>query len=224
MSFGLSRGKTLDVGDVGINQHTLPLPEEGRIDPRHWFAERSYPFHIEIGSGKGTFLIQEGTIHQETNYLGFEWAQEFYRYAADRIRRHHATNIKIMNGDATEFLKHWCVSSVADVIHLYFSDPWPKKRHHKRRVIQDATLTEFHRVLKDGGLVHVVTDHESLWEWDLEHFERNNHLFEMQPFTPVASADEHELVGSNFERKYKKEGRPFYATTLHRIDACTDKE
>ena len=224
MSFGISRGKTLDVGDVGINQHTLPSPEEGRIDPRHWFVEFGYPLHIEIGSGKGTFLIQEGTIHQETNYLGFEWAQEFYRYAADRIRRHHATNIKIMNGDATEFLKHWCVSSVADVIHLYFSDPWPKKRHHKRRVIQDATLTEFHRVLKDGGLVHVVTDHESLWEWDLEHFERNNHLFEMQPFTPVASADEHELVGSNFERKYKKEGRPFYATTLHRIDACTDKE
>ena len=224
MSFGISRGKTLDVGDVGINQHTLPSPEEGRIDPRHWFVECGYPLHIEIGSGKGTFLIQEGTIHQETNYLGFEWAQEFYRYAADRIRRHHSTNIKIMNGDATEFLQHWCVSSVVDVIHLYFSDPWPKKRHHKRRVIQDATLTEFHRVLKNGGLVHIVTDHELLWKWDLEHFERNNHLFEMQPFKPVESADEHELVGSNFERKYKQEGRSFYATTLHRIDACTDKE
>lgn len=129
-----------------------------------------------------------------------------------------------MNGDATEFLKHWCVSSIVDVIHLYFSDPWPKKRHHKRRVIQDATLSEFHRVLKEGGRVHIVTDHESLWQWDVEHFERNNHLFEMKPFTPVSSADEHELVGSNFERKYKKEGRPFYATTLHRSDACTDKE
>ena len=126
----------------------------------------------------------------------------FWRYAADRTRRRGMQNVRMLHADAVEFIRQRVVNESIHTFHLYFSDPWPKKRHHKRRVIQDATLTEFHRILKNGGLVHIVTDHESLWKWDLEHFERNNHLFEMQPFAPVESADKHELVGSNFERKY----------------------
>jgi len=108
MSFGLSRGKTLDVGDVGIDMRTLPTFEEGRIDPRSWFANTDAPLEIEIGSGKGTFLLQESQQRVEPNYLGFEWAAEFYRYAADRIRRNHSTNVKMVHGDATEFLRYWC--------------------------------------------------------------------------------------------------------------------
>ncbi|MDE1037864.1 MAG: hypothetical protein OR996_03360, partial [Phycisphaerales bacterium] len=92
MSFGLSRGKTLDVGDVGIDMRALPSFEEGRIDPRSWFANTDAPLEIEIGSGKGTFLLQESQQRVEPNYLGFEWAAEFYRYAADRLRRNHIQN------------------------------------------------------------------------------------------------------------------------------------
>ena len=134
MSFGLARGKALDVGGVGIEMRTLPSPDDGLIDPRSWFEDPSKPLEIEIGSGKGTFLLQEAKQRSEVNYLGFEWAGEFYRYAADRIRRNHLNNAKVVYGDATEFLKFWCKEQIADVIHLYFSDPWPKKRHHKRRV------------------------------------------------------------------------------------------
>ena len=173
MSFGLSHGKTLDVGNVGIEMRSLPPCEEGLIDPRKWFMDSSAPFEIEIGSGKGTFLIQEATQRPEPNYLGFEWASEFYRYAADRIRRNHLANVKMMLGDATEFLRFWCAEKVVDVIHLYFSDPWPKTRHHKRRVIQDTTLETFHRVLKQGGMIHVMTDHDDLWQWCEEHFQRH---------------------------------------------------
>jgi len=218
MSFGLSRGKTLDVGNVGIDLRSLPPCEDGRIDPRNWFKDGSSPLEIEIGSGKGTFLIQESQLRKEPNYLGFEWASEFYRYAADRIRRHHLSNVKMMHGDATEFLRFWCEDHVADVIHLYFSDPWPKTRHHKRRVIQDSTLEHFHRVLKLGGVVHVVTDHDDLWEWCEEHFQKHTNLFTQQPFNSTSSADDGELVGTNFERKYRREGRPFHSTTLVRVD------
>ncbi len=217
MSFGLARGKSLDVGSVGIEMRSLPSPDEGLIDPRSWFDNPSKPLEIEIGSGKGTFLLQEAIQRQDVNYLGFEWAGEFYRYAADRIRRNHLNNVKVIYGDATEFLKFWCEEQVAHVIHLYFSDPWPKKRHHKRRVVQDDSLRSFHRVLSKEGEVRIVTDHDELWQWHEEHFERNTALFTQQKFGTVASADEGELVGSNFERKYRKEGRPFYAATLVRI-------
>lgn len=223
MSFGLARGKTLDVGEIGIEMRSLPSFEDGRIDPRNWFHDSGPPLEIEIGSGKGTFLLQESQRRPEPNYLGFEWASEFYRYAADRVRRNHLPNVRLMFGDATEFLRFWCDDNVADVIHLYFSDPWPKKHHHKRRVIQDTTIETFHRVLKPGGMVHVVTDHDELWQWCEEHFQRNKHLFSKHDFGAAQSAGVGELVGTNFERKYRREGRPFHSTTLKRVDTCTKK-
>jgi tRNA (guanine-N7-)-methyltransferase len=217
MSFGLSRGKQFDVGNIGIQMRSLPPSTEGHIDPRNWFDQFEYPFEIEIGSGKGTFLLQEAKNRTGVNYLGFEWASEFYNYAADRLRRNHISNVRLVHGDATEFLEYWCERGIADAIHLYFSDPWPKKRHHKRRVIQDHTLATFHRVLKDEGILHVVTDHDDLWSWCEEHFSRNKSLFRRTEFSPADSASKGELVGTNFERKYKREGRPFHSATLIRV-------
>ena len=218
MSFGLARGKTLDTGDVGIDMSALPSYENGLIDPSDWFTDPSRPLEIEIGSGKGTFLLQEAQKRADPNYVGFEWAAEFYRYASDRIRRNYLLNVKVVYGDATEFLRYWCKDNVANVIHLYFSDPWPKKRHHKRRVIQQRTLETFHRVLKKNGIIHVVTDHTELWDWCLDHIDLNSHLFTTKEFSSVESAKDGELVGTNFERKYKREGRPFHAVTLVRED------
>ena len=101
-------------------------------------------------------------------------------------------------------------------MHLYFSDPWPKKRHHKRRVIQDQTLADLHRVIAHGGELRLVTDHDELWAWYEDHARRHGHLFERQPFDHVESAGAGEIVGSNFERKYRPENRPFHAMTLAR--------
>ena len=214
MSFGLSRGKTLDVGEVGIDMRSLPPSDEGRIDPLEWFIEELHPIEIEIGSGKGTFLLQQSELQPKTNFLGFEWAAEFYRYGADRIRRNGRKNVRIVYGDATEFLKYSCKDNVAEVIHLYFSDPWPKKRHHKRRVIQDETLQTFHRILKPDGELRIVTDHEELWKWCEAHIDRHSDMFKRKPFDTVDSASEGELTGSNFERKYRRDGRPFHSVTL----------
>ncbi len=118
--------------------------------------------------------------------------------------------------DATEFVKWWMPDACVRVLHLYFSDPWPKSRHHKRRVVQDATLEQFHRVLVPHGDLRLVTDHNDLWVWYEEHAARNAHLFERVAFERPASAGEGEVVGTNFERKYKREGRPFHAMTLRK--------
>jgi tRNA (guanine-N7-)-methyltransferase len=150
------------------------------------------------------------------NYLGFEWAGEFFRFAADRMRRHQLTKVKIVHDDATEFIRFRCADSVAAVIHLYFSDPWPKNRHHKRRVVQDRMLEEFHRVLQPGGEIRLVTDHEDLWAWYEDHAARHRHLFDRREFAAPESAGEGEIVGTNFERKYREDGRPFFAMTLVR--------
>lgn len=220
MSFGLSRGRELNTEGFGIEAVDLPPPERGRIDPRGWFEHSGRRFEIEIGSGKGTFLVQQAPLQPDVNYLGIEWAGEFYRYAADRMRRRHLTNVRMLHADATEFLRYWCESGVAAVIHLYFSDPWPKKKHHKRRVVQDHTLPVFHRVLQPGGELRLVTDHDDLWAWYEDHAARHAHLFERVAFDRPGSAGAHEVVGTNFERKFREEGRAFHAMTLIRLDAA----
>lgn len=218
MSFGLSRGRELITEGFGIEQADLLPYEEGRIDPRTWFDHPEQRFEIEIGSGKGTFLTQQAPLKPNVNFLGIEWAGEFYRYAADRTRRHHLSNVRVLRADATEFLRFWCADKVAAVIHVYFSDPWPKKRHHKRRVVQDHTLEEFHRVLQPGGELRLVTDHDDLWAWYEDHAARHVELFERVAFDRPESAGESEIVGTNFERKFREEGRSFFAMTLVKRD------
>jgi tRNA (guanine-N7-)-methyltransferase len=228
MSFGLGRGRALLPGDVGIEMKSLaPLPDAPSVeaaramlgfDPRQWFTQPTRRFEIEIGSGKGTFLLQQAELEPETNFLGMEWAGEFWAYAADRIRRRGLANVKLLHGDATEFVRTRVPDGIVSVIHLYFSDPWPKTRHHKRRVVQDHTLREFHRVLAPKGELRIVTDHNELWAWDLEHAARARDLFEQCAFEKPASAGADEVVGTNFERKFRREGRPFHAMTLVRRD------
>ena len=185
MSFGLGHGRALDDarGVVGISEEELgPLPDDvltnpaaGRVDPRAWFAEAGRRFELEIGSGKGTFLVQQAELEPATNFLGIEWAGEFYQYAADRIRQRRESgshaNVRMLHDDATEFLRWRCTDGICRVIHLYFSDPWPKSRHHKKRVIQHRFLADAWRVLEPGGELRVVTDHADLWAWELAHFE-----------------------------------------------------
>lgn len=239
MSFGLSRGRELDVSGVGITAASLPtLPDTvvsdraaGWLDPRGWFDDPARPFEIEIGSGKGTFLVQQAELQPGTNFLGIEWAKEFFAYAADRVRRRALTNVRLLHADATEFLRWRTPDGIARVIHLYFSDPWPKTRHHRRRVVQDRFLAEAHRVLEPQGELRIVTDHAEYWAWMEEHFARwcapapggvvaregePARRFEREGFERPASAGVDELVGTNFERKYVKEGREFFTAKLRR--------
>lgn len=300
MSFGLGHGRPLDPapGAVGVSEEELPpLPDDilvdprsGWVDPRRWFPDPQRPFELEIGSGKGTFLLQQAVLQPQTNFLGIEWAREFYAYAADRVRRRRSAgrllNVRVLHTDASEFL-HWrCPDAICRVVHLYFSDPWPKNRHHKKRVIQHRLLADVWRVLIPEGELRVVTDHADLWAWDMAHFERwvegrdggrgeeaerrrdevgdrarsvcvsqsllrereglNAFIdegalasarawlpqmpeqvrlrratmpaapFELLAFDRPESAGPGELVGTNFERKFREEGREFHACTLRK--------
>ncbi len=232
MSFGLSRGKTLDPGQVGLTTADLPpLPDDiaanpgaARMDLRAWFEHPNRPLELEIGSGKGTFLVQQAELQPETNFIGIEWAKEFWGYAADRLRRRALTNVRLLHADAGEFLRWRVPDATLSVIHLYFPDPWPKTRHHKRRMVSDRFMTEAHRALVPGGQLRVVTDHDDYWQWMEEHFARwtapredgSPAPFERAAFDRPPSAGEGEVVGTNFERKYRREGRPFHAATLRR--------
>ncbi len=228
MSFGLSRGKQLEPGPVlRTNDDLGPLPDgvlddraSAYLDPRQWFDDPARPFQLEIGSGKGTFLLQEASQTPDVNFLGVEWAGEFATFAADRLRRHALPNVRMLHTDASEFL-HWRMPDrVVSVLHLYFPDPWPKARHHRRRMMQDRFLEDCTRTIIPGGELRIVTDHAEYWAWMESHFDRwaddgsGDKPYERQPFGGADSAGDGEIVGTNFERKYRREGRPFNAAKL----------
>ncbi|MGD9690646.1 MAG: tRNA (guanosine(46)-N7)-methyltransferase TrmB [Phycisphaerales bacterium] len=233
MSFGLSRGRDLDTAGIEIPAASLPplpddlltRPDAGHLDIRAWFAHPERALELEIGSGKGTFLIQQAPLCPTVNYVGIEYAREFFDYAADRLRRAAVRNVRMLCTDASEFI-HWRVPDAClQVLHVYFPDPWPKLRHHRRRMIQDRFLHDARRILAPAGELRVVTDHDDYWAWMEEHFRRfaappgerlgePGVLFDRLPFDRAASAREGELVGSNFERKYRVEGRSFNGAVL----------
>lgn len=241
MAFGLARGRTLDPGRVGLErEHLPPIPDdpgrfdEARVDPRGWFPRPDRPLELEIGPGKGAFLVHEAERRPDVNLLGVEWAREFWLYAADRCRRRGLHNVRVLHADAVEFLRWRAPDEIFSVIHLYFSDPWPKPKQHKRRVVQDRFLAEALRTLTPGGEARIVTDHEGYWKWMEDHFARwsvsaaEAAASDERPFVRLptnealrlirvaSDEDESLLVGSNYERKYAEEGRPFHAAVLRK--------
>ncbi len=223
MGKGLTRKKQLDAAGFGRDQDELPEIGAGYLDPRAWFGFEPWEgggadertLEIELGSGKGTFLAQEAPLHPGTLFIGIEWASQFYRYAADRMRRLDLGNVRMLHADGVVFIRHFVPDACVSTFHWYFPDPWPKARHHKRRTFQESFLrNELCRVLVPGGRIRVATDHLDYWQWMTEHARAVSDLYDTEPFEPPKSAGEGELVGTNFERKYRKQGREFNGMVL----------
>ncbi|MEM9916054.1 MAG: tRNA (guanosine(46)-N7)-methyltransferase TrmB [Planctomycetota bacterium] len=224
-----SKTDRLDVTGTGFSQDDLPELDHGPLDLPTWFKFASADststsasgggaegraFDLEIGSGKGTFLVQQAGLEPDVDFLGIEWSKKFWRLAADRARRHGLGNVRLLWADATVFVRNFVADKALRRVHIYFPDPWPKARHNKRRSVQAPFLRELHRVLQPAGEVRLATDHAEYFEWMEDHAAQVADLFERVAFERPASAGEGELVGTNFERKYIREGREFQAMIL----------
>ncbi len=191
---------------IGLDPDALPRP----LDWATLYGNEN-PVELEIGMGKGTFLTEQAKARPDVNFLGIEWARWFWRYASDRLRRNQCDNARTVRAEASFFLSEFVPPESLSVLHIYFPDPWPKARHHKRRLIQEKFMSVAHRALKPGARIQIVTDHQGYWEENIDPVVRAAAGFEVVDYNRPGSANEGEFVGTNFERKYRREGRPFYA-------------
>jgi tRNA (guanine-N7-)-methyltransferase len=199
-------------------------PEDltGPLDLAQLFG-RPGPVHIEIGSGRGTFLLHAAQAQPEVNFLGIEWARKFYLHAVDRIGRWGLTNVRIIRTDAATFLAESVPPGSVTCLHIYFPDPWPKKRHHKRRLVQADNMPILIRCLEPGGQIRLATDHTDYFEQMKAVAAASRSALEPMEFVRPAGAAEGELTGTNYERKYIKDGRPIYILALRkRRDPLSD--
>lgn len=197
----------------------ISIPDEaGKLSWAAIFGN-DHPVELEIGAGKGTFLLAIAQALPEHNYVGIEWAKAYADFAADRLRRHGTANARMVHAEATWWLRCHVPDASLTAVHVYFPDPWPKTRHHKRRLIQLPFLKEVHRMLIPGGKLRLVTDHADYFAHMQETLAAQTDLKVVEFDSPVplkANAPAGSIVGTNFERKYIAEGRSFHATAAQK--------
>jgi len=187
----------------------VPAPEPGRLlDPVALFGSDG-PLEMEIGVGKGGFLLRRAREHPEISFLGIEWANKIIRYAADRMVRWGVTNVRLIRTDARHLMLHHMPADCLTVLHIYHPDPWPKKRHHKRRLIQADFIAAAVRALVPGGRIAVQTDHAEYFEQIRAVISAEPRLMTV-PFEDPRSGVVEGRLETNFEIKYLREGRQIY--------------
>jgi tRNA (guanine-N7-)-methyltransferase len=169
-------------------------------------------------------LVNQAKSQPDADFIGIEWAGKFYRFAVDRIGRWNLANVRIIRTDAVPYIAECVPDSSVDCFHVYFPDPWPKKRHNKRRFINSANTDHLIRCLKPAGAIRVATDFAEYFEQIKSVFASKADFLEQVDFLPNAGAQirqteggqVREWVGSNFERKYLMENRPIYTIAVRK--------
>lgn len=178
--------------------------------PLDWAAlfGNDHPVELEVGSGKGLFLFNAARAHPDRNYLGVEIAKKYARLAAERLARHGIKNAILWAGDIRPVLERVPDQSL-HAVHVYFPDPWWKTRHKKRRVFDETLIAQVDRTLRPGGELHVASDVEEYFKLIRKRL-ATHPQFRERPL-PEITAPEHDLdYLTNFERKYRIEGRSIY--------------
>lgn len=119
---------------------------------------RNAPCTLEIGFGDGEHLAQRAAAEPERNFIGVEVHRPGIGHLLLAAARHPLTNLRVADHDAVEVLREQITAGALDEIQLLFPDPWPKKRHHKRRIVQEAFVALLATRLRTGGVLHMATD------------------------------------------------------------------
>ena len=170
--------------------------------------EINQPLYIEIGMGKGDFIYQNALKHPENNYIGIEKFPSVLAAAINKINKNQSLpNLKLMHFDAIE-LENVFENGEIDHLFLNFSDPWPKKRHAKRRLTSSAFLNVYRRLLKkDGVIVEKVIIQTGYSTYEPKYCQWSNLIPYQQMIKNVKEA--HIVITTEYERKFSVNG-PIY--------------
>ncbi|WP_096224708.1 tRNA (guanosine(46)-N7)-methyltransferase TrmB [Geobacillus sp. FJAT-46040] len=146
-------------------QYVIPDPETKRGRWRELFGH-DQPLHVEIGTGKGKFITEMAKLHPDVNFIGIELYPSVLVSALDKLIESGLANVKLLNANAKDLTAFFADGEVSR-IYLNFSDPWPKKRHEKRRLTYRDFLALYDRILAEDGDIHLKTDNQSFFEYSL---------------------------------------------------------
>jgi len=159
------------------------------------------PLVLEIGSGMGETTLEIAKAHPGVDFIAVEVHGPGVGSLLNRIHLEELKNLRVIRHDALDVLEHMIADGALAAIHLFFPDPWPKKRHHKRRLVQPAFVALAARKLKDGGILHAATD------WP-EYADQMSEVLSGEALLAPAAAPLFERPVTKFESRGRRLGHP----------------
>jgi tRNA (guanine-N7-)-methyltransferase len=165
------------------------------------------PVEVEIGIGKGRFLLASAAERPDVLHFGIEWANKYLRIAESRAHKRGLQNVRFARVDARELVERSIPTDSVSTYFVFYPDPWPKNRHHKRRFIRPETADHLARTLLPQGKLHVSTDHAEYWEVIQEVLDGHPAFQRLPEFGDETFPLRADLPLTNYEAKYLIEGR-----------------
>ena len=188
-------------------QYVVLNPEDAK-GKWHEIFGNDHPIHIEVGSGKGAFITGMAKANPEINYIGIDIQKSVLSYALDKVLEADVPNIKLLwvDGDS---LTNYFEDGEIDQLYLNFSDPWPKKRHEKRRLTYKTFLDTFKQILPEHGEIHFKTYTRGLFEYSLVSFSKYGMILK-GVWLDLHDSDFEGNVMTEYEKKFSSEGQVIY--------------
>lgn len=194
-----------------VRTHANPMKLFPGLEPPDWkeiYADSSKPFDLEIGTSKGEFLLEYSEKHPERNILGVEVREPLVLHLQKKIDSVGRDNAWVIFGNILGRLDEFTPTGRIENLFLFFPDPWPKKRHHKRRVLGLKLVHEIAPLMPPGGAIHFMTDHVQLFDETVAEMKRQE-MFE-------DDGDVSLLAKSQWQKFCEKTQRPFRSTCYRR--------
>ena len=164
--------------------------------------DNTNPIHLEIGMGKGKFILEMALRHPEWNFIGVEKYSSVASVAIKRINEYKPKNLKILITDAINLPE--ILENKVDTIYLNFSDPWPKERHAKRRLTSQKYLETYDILFKNNAHIIMKTDNDNLFLYSIDSF--INHGYKIVKISYDLHSEEIDNIETEYEEKFSKNG------------------
>lgn len=232
-SFGRRGGRKLRIAKQALMDELLPkleitpdsvnalfskvAPSVGGASLQHGPSENQQTFtgakiFLEIGFGTGTHLAHQARLHPDVLLIGCEPYRHGVGDLLQAIKTEELNNVRVFHDDARLLLEKM-PDAALDKVFILYPDPWPKKRHHKRRLISDPFLAALARVMKPGAELRLATDHEDYKHWMQEHLQASKDFEKLS----ISGEPPSDWVTTRYEQKALREGRlPLYISTIRR--------
>jgi tRNA (guanine-N7-)-methyltransferase len=170
---------------------------------------RSAPLHVDLGCGDGSFLCELGQRNPGQNFLGIE---KLVGRVSKTCRKAAALeNVRVLNVEISYAVRHLLPPGSVETFYLMFPDPWPKRRHHRRRLVQEDFLDSIHHALTNDGSLRIATD-------QLDYFQQIQRVAESDDrFRKIDIGDAAALPSTKFERRFVEQGAPIYRLSLRKV-------
>ena len=182
-----------------------PADAKGRWQEIFGYA---HPINVEVGSGKEAFVSGIAKANHEINYIGIDIQKSVLSYALDKVLATAVPNIKLLWVDGSDLTDYFEEGEI-DRLYLNFSDPWPKKRHEKRRLTYQSFLATYQQILPENGEIHFKTDNRGLFEYSLVSFSQYGMKLK-GVWLDLHASDFEDNVLTEYEQKFANKGQVIY--------------